>query len=58
MFAFWHSVSHAKPLSVGLNCALGPEHLKQYASELSSIVGKSIWVYPNAGFQNEEGKYT
>ncbi len=40
--AFWLSISHAKPLNVGLNCALGPEYLKQYASKLSSIVGKSI----------------
>ncbi|KON71491.1 B12-dependent methionine synthase [Candidatus Hodgkinia cicadicola] len=56
--AFWHSVSHAKPLSVGLNCALGPEYMKQYAYELSNIVGKPIWIYPNAGFPNEEGKYT
>ncbi|PIM96931.1 Methionine synthase [Candidatus Hodgkinia cicadicola] len=56
--AFWLSISHAKPLNVGLNCALGPEYLKQYASKLSSIVGKSIWIYPNAGFPNEEGKYT
>ncbi|PIM96476.1 Methionine synthase [Candidatus Hodgkinia cicadicola] len=56
--AFWYSIKHANPLGVGLNCALGPERLTQYASELSTITGKPIWIYPNAGFPNEEGKYT
>ncbi len=56
--AFWNSVKHADPLGIGLNCALGPEKLSQYALELSTITGKPIWIYPNAGLPNEEGKYT
>ncbi|PIM95482.1 Methionine synthase [Candidatus Hodgkinia cicadicola] len=56
--AFWHSISHAEPLSVGLNCVLGSQYLKQYASDLSNIIGKPIWIYPNAGIPNKDRKHT
>ncbi len=55
---FWHSISHSNPLGVGLNCSLGAQNMKDYAIELSRIIGKPIWIYPNAGLPNEEGKYT
>ena len=49
---FWNSVSHAKPLSVGINCALGAEAMRPYIEELSSIAGCYISCYPNAGLPN------
>jgi len=49
---FWNSVSHAKPLSVGINCALGAEAMRPYIQELSSIAGCYISCYPNAGLPN------
>ncbi len=49
---FWNSVSHAKPLSVGINCALGAESMRPYIQELSSIAGCYISCYPNAGLPN------
>ena len=55
--AFWNSVRHAKPLSVGLNCALGPEDLRQYIEELSSFSDCFISAHPNAGLPNEFGEY-
>lgn len=56
--AFWHSISHVKPLGVGLNCVVWSKNLEQYASELSNITGKPIWIYPNVVSPNDEGKYT
>ncbi|PIM95427.1 Methionine synthase [Candidatus Hodgkinia cicadicola] len=56
--AFWHSISHVNPLAVGLNCSVCSNNLKQYASELSNITGKPIWIYPNAGYPNDGGKHT
>lgn len=56
--AFWHSISHAKPLGVGLNCTLRPKSLEQHVFKLSTIIGKPIWVYPDADFPNKKGKYT
>ncbi|WP_194726204.1 methionine synthase [Noviherbaspirillum malthae] len=50
--AFWHSVRHARPLSVGLNCALGAALMRPYAEELSKIADTFISVYPNAGLPN------
>jgi 5-methyltetrahydrofolate--homocysteine methyltransferase len=50
--AFWHSVRHAQPISVGLNCALGPEQLRQYVEELSGIADTYISAHPNAGLPN------
>ena len=55
--AFWHSVSHAKPFSVGLNCALGAEDLRQYVQDLSSVASVPVSVHPNAGLPNEFGEY-
>lgn len=47
--AFWYSIEHAKPLSIGLNCALGPEAMRPYVEELSEICDCAISLYPNAG---------
>jgi len=55
--AFWNSVRHANPLSVGLNCALGPSDLRQYIEELSSFSQVLISAHPNAGLPNEFGEY-
>lgn len=50
--AFWHSVRHAKPLTVGLNCALGATLMRPYAEELSKIADTFVCIYPNAGLPN------
>lgn len=50
--AFWNSVKHAKPLSVGINCALGAEDMRPYIEELSNIADCHISCYPNAGLPN------
>ncbi|NOT14462.1 MAG: methionine synthase [Methylotenera sp.] len=50
--AFWHSVRHAKPLTIGLNCALGATLMRPYAEEISKIADTFICVYPNAGLPN------
>jgi 5-methyltetrahydrofolate--homocysteine methyltransferase len=50
--AFWNSVRHAKPLSIGLNCALGAALMRPYAEELSQIADTFISIYPNAGLPN------
>ena len=55
--AFWNSVRHAKPISVGLNCALGSKELRQYIEELSGIAETHVSAYPNAGLPNEFGEY-
>jgi len=55
--AFWHSISHARPLIVGLNCALGARQLRQYVSELARIAPIPVSAYPNAGLPNEFGGY-
>jgi 5-methyltetrahydrofolate--homocysteine methyltransferase len=55
--AFWNSVRHANPISVGLNCALGSKELRQYIEELSRISDVPISAYPNAGLPNEFGEY-
>ena len=55
--AFWHSVMHAQPLSVGLNCALGPAALRPYVQELSRVAPAFLSVHPNAGLPNEFGGY-
>ncbi len=55
--AFWNSVRHARPLSIGLNCALGAEELRQYIEELSSVAECFISAHPNAGLPNEFGEY-
>jgi 5-methyltetrahydrofolate--homocysteine methyltransferase len=55
--AFWHSVSHARPFSVGLNCALGAEEMRAHLKELSDLADCFISAYPNAGLPNEFGEY-
>jgi len=55
--AFYNSIAHAKPLTVGLNCALGPDALRQYVAELSRIATCHVHAYPNAGLPNEFGEY-
>ncbi len=47
--AFWNSVRHAKPLTIGFNCALGPKEMRAYVEELHRIADTAICVYPNAG---------
>ena len=55
--AFWHSVRHARPFSVGLNCALGAQALRSHVQELARIADVPISAYPNAGLPNEFGGY-
>ena len=55
--AFWYSVRHAQPLSIGLNCALGAEDLRPYVEELHHNADTLISVHPNAGLPNEFGEY-
>jgi 5-methyltetrahydrofolate--homocysteine methyltransferase len=55
--AFWNSVRHAQPLSIGLNCALGPDLLRQYVEELSNKADVFISAHPNAGLPNAFGEY-
>ena len=55
--AFWHSVRHARPIAVGLNCALGAKEMRPYIAELSRIADCFISCYPNAGLPNEFGEY-
>ncbi|MBI3713049.1 MAG: methionine synthase [Burkholderiales bacterium] len=50
--AFWNSVRHAKPLTIGLNCALGAALMRPYAEELSKIADTFVCIYPNAGLPN------
>jgi 5-methyltetrahydrofolate--homocysteine methyltransferase len=55
--AFWNSVRHANPISVGLNCALGASELRPYLEELSNKAGTHVSAHPNAGLPNEFGEY-
>ncbi len=55
--AFYNSVRHIKPLSIGLNCALGADELTPYVQELSQICECFVSVHPNAGLPNELGEY-
>ncbi|MBX3616947.1 methionine synthase [Nitrosomonas sp.] len=50
--AFWNSISHTRPLSVGINCALGAELMRPYIEELSGVADVYISVHPNAGLPN------
>ena len=50
--AFWNSLSHAKPLSIGLNCALGAELMRPYIEELSRVASCYVSAHPNAGLPN------
>ncbi len=55
--AFWNSVRHAQPLSIGLNCALGPDLLRQYVNELATKADAFVSAHPNAGLPNAFGEY-
>lgn len=55
--AFYTSIAHAKPLSVGLNCALGAKEMRPHIAELSQLAGCYISAYPNAGLPNAMGEY-
>jgi 5-methyltetrahydrofolate--homocysteine methyltransferase len=55
--AFWNSVAHARPVSVGLNCALGATQMRPHVAELARVADTLICVYPNAGLPNEFGHY-
>ncbi|WP_285317481.1 methionine synthase [Providencia rettgeri] len=55
--AFYNSLRHAQPISFGLNCALGPDELRQYVSELSRIAECYVSAHPNAGLPNAFGEY-
>jgi len=54
---FWNSVRHVRPFSVGLNCALGAEQLKEYVAELGRVADVPVSAHPNAGLPNELGEY-
>ncbi|GAA5316664.1 MAG: methionine synthase [Candidatus Pelagadaptatus aseana] len=55
--AFYNALAHAKPISIGLNCALGAKELRQYVQELSRIAECHVSAHPNAGLPNEFGEY-
>jgi len=55
--AFWYSMRHLRPFSVGLNCALGAELMRPYLAELSAVAETRISAYPNAGLPNAMGEY-
>jgi 5-methyltetrahydrofolate--homocysteine methyltransferase len=55
--AFWNSVAHATPLSIGLNCALGAKQMRAHIAELGRVADTLICAYPNAGLPNEFGHY-
>jgi len=55
--AFYNSLRHAKPISFGLNCALGPVELREYVEELSRISDTAVSAHPNAGLPNAFGEY-
>ncbi|MGB3877771.1 MAG: methionine synthase [Shinella zoogloeoides] len=55
--AFWNSVRHATPFSIGLNCALGANAMRAHLSEISSVAETFVCAYPNAGLPNAFGKY-
>ena len=55
--AFWVSIAHAKPFSVGINCALGARDMRPYLAELARIADCYVSCYPNAGLPNAFGEY-
>jgi 5-methyltetrahydrofolate--homocysteine methyltransferase len=55
--AFWNSVRHARPLAVGLNCALGARDMRPYVAELARVADCFVSCYPNAGLPNAFGEY-
>src|SRR3954471_14243886 len=55
--AFWNSVRHATPFSIGLNCALGAKEMRAHIAEIARIADTLVCAYPNAGLPNEFGRY-
>ncbi|WP_028029416.1 homocysteine S-methyltransferase family protein [Gemmobacter nectariphilus] len=55
--AFWHSVRHSRPFTVGLNCALGAAAMRPHIAELASVADTFTCAYPNAGLPNAFGQY-
>jgi len=55
--AFWNSLRHVRPFSIGLNCALGADLMRPYIQELSRVADVLVSAYPNAGLPNEFGAY-
>ncbi|MBN9003296.1 MAG: homocysteine S-methyltransferase family protein, partial [Rhizobiales bacterium] len=55
--AFWHSVRHADPLTIGFNCALGAEDLRAHVADIGRVADTLVCAYPNAGLPNEFGQY-
>src|SRR5262245_16176509 len=55
--AFWHSVRHAKPFTIGLNCALGAKAMRAHLAEIANVADTFVCAYPNAGLPNEFGRY-
>lgn len=55
--AFWNSVRHAKPLTIGFNCALGAKDLRAHIADISRVADTLVCAYPNAGLPNEFGQY-
>ena len=55
--AFWHTVRHARPLTIGLNCSFGAEQLRPHVQILSDIADTYLMAYPNAGLPNDLGEY-
>src|SRR3954452_3409251 len=55
--AFWNSVRHASPFSIGLNCALGAQEMRAHIAEIARIADTFVCAYPNAGLPNEFGRY-
>ena len=55
--AFYNSVQHAEPVSIGLNCALGAAQLREYVDDLSRVATTNVSCHPNAGLPNEFGEY-
>ena len=55
--AFWNSIRHARPLAVGINCALGATEMRPYVEELSGLADCFVSCYPNAGLPNAFGEY-
>jgi 5-methyltetrahydrofolate--homocysteine methyltransferase len=55
--AFWHSVRHAAPVTIGLNCALGAREMRAHIQEIGKVADTLVCAYPNAGLPNEFGLY-
>ena len=55
--AFWHSLAHAKPFAIGLNCALGAKEMRAHIQEIARVADTLVCAYPNAGLPNEFGLY-